>query len=351
MTLRLRLVLGYAYLVSLVLVTAVSAVAGFVVLSRGIDQVLADNVRSIEASMAMLESLERQDSATLSSLLASDEAADLEIADQAFRQALDDARGNITEDRERIVLGEMRRLHEELVAIRDQVIAGTPARPLVAYDEQIYPKFQAVKASVRELLDINHEAMQRADQEARTSARRSGAWIALLVTLAVVSLVLLSRALQQKVLERLSAVREVSKALAAGDTKRRVVLTGDDELTEIGCRLNEILDRRDENQGHWEGRLVVEKRLALALFQRLDPGGTIFALDGTPLIDGEHDDARADKVSDWIHTHGSDAVESLAEVQSDTKLVQEIDINGRTERLELLRTGPARPVGWWWRSA
>lgn len=365
MTLRLRLVLGYAYLVALVLVTAGSAIAGFVVLSRGIDRVLDDNVRSIEASMTMLESLERQDSATLSALLGATGATiELHGADEAFHTALDEAQGNITEDEEREVLGRLAAVHRDLVVARDRVVENVPERPLAVYEDEIFPRFQAVKAEVRNLLDVNHAAMQRADQEARASARRSGAWIALLVTVAVVSLVLLSRALQTRVLERLATVREVSKALAEGDTQRRVVLSGDDELSEIGARLNEILDRRDENQGRWRGRLAVEKRLALALFGRLDPEGTVFALDGTVLLEPprDRDPLREDlrgHIGDWIRDEGSQAVEELASVDDPDDLVREIEVgdlgagdeDGDREavRLELLRTGPSRPVAWWWR--
>lgn len=350
MTLRLRLVLGYTYLVALVLVTALSAISGFVVLSRGIDQVLDDNVRSIEASMTMLESLERQDSATLSALLgATGAAAELRSADEAFREALATARGNITEAEEREALNSLDTAHGELVAARDRVVAGAPERPLRLYEEEIFPRFQTVKGGVRELLNINYSAMKAADQDARSSARRSGAWIGLLVTLAVVSLVMLSRALQRRVLERLATVREVSKALASGDTKRRVVLSGDDELTEIGCRLNEILDRREETQGYWQGRLAVEKRLALALFRDLDPGGTIFALDGTVLIEPYAKDtpARRAEIGRWISDNGSRVVEELA---NDAEPNQEIEAGGETVRLDLLRTDPSRPVAWWWRS-
>lgn len=351
MTLRLRLVLGYAYLVALLLVTAVSAVAGFVMLSRGIDRVLEDNVRSIEAAMAMLESLERQDSATLSALLGSTAArSELESADRAFEVALDAARGNVTEAEEREMLGRIAAAHGELVITRERVVASVPDRPLRIYEEQVFPRFQAVKSGVRELLDVNHAAMRQADQEARASARRSGAWIALLVTVAVVSLVLLSRALQTRVLGRLSAVREASRALASGDTRRRVVLSGDDELSEIGDRLNEILDRAEEARGRWRGRLAVEKRLVLALFARLDSGGTLFALDGRVLVEGRDADPRRAEISAWIRRNGSAAVEELADARDDEP-GRDIDLDGETVRLELLRTGPSRPVAWWWQGA
>ena len=132
MKLRVRLLVGYGYLVALLLLTAGSGMLGFLQLSEGIDVILEENFRSISASTHMLEALERQDSATLLLLLDEQtDRADMERFQKAFSDALEEAQANITEDDEEEELAAYRRVlrHSEktlveLVASAQQLVHG-----------------------------------------------------------------------------------------------------------------------------------------------------------------------------------------------------------------------------------
>jgi 7,8-dihydro-6-hydroxymethylpterin-pyrophosphokinase len=114
MRLRTRILLGYWYLVGLLIVGAAGAALSFLSLGTNIGTVLEENFDSVRASMAMLDALERQDSALLSKLLGDSEAgAALGASEQAFMAAVAAARANITIAGETEVLDRIEQGHSD----------------------------------------------------------------------------------------------------------------------------------------------------------------------------------------------------------------------------------------------
>ena len=336
MTLRWRLLLGYGYLVALLLLASGSAVIGFLHLSAGIDRVLEENYRSIRFSMDMLESLERQDSETLSALLtdAGDPAA-MEGFDAEFANALASARENVTEEAEADVLDDIARAWAEYRVARDELLEDSPERPLASYNEEVFPVFVAVKRGVRELLDVNQEAMVTADRDARASARRNGAWLGTVVAVALLSLVFLSRAMQHYVLARLERLRREVERMAAGQENRRLRDEGDDELGAVARGINALLDRHRAEEGEARARLGRDRRLLLALVGTCPEGAAIYDLGGR-LRAGREEDVPKEVVR-WIRDEGKRRIEQ--EDVPDREQIAGWDVR-------LLAAAPDRPAGW-----
>lgn len=337
MSLRLRLLLGYGYLVGLLLLVAGSATLGFLHLSAGIDVVLEENFRSIQASMEMLEALERQDSETLAGLLEGvprDE--ELAVHERTFVDALRIAQANVTEEDENEVLGRIRDAFESYRRSRDVLLAAPPDRPLAEYNRAVFPSFTAVKSGVLRLLEINQAAMVRAERQARSAAVQNGAWLGFLVLLALLSLILLSRVLQRQVLSRLNELREGIEAIAAGHGGRRLRETGNDELTLIARRTNELLDRHQKLEARTNARLAEERRLTVSLVDALGPGVAVFGLDGRCLIGSLEGDE--DAVATWIEGEGRERLDSR----------EPRHVAGRTGPIEVraLLASTGRPLAW-----
>lgn len=336
MTLRVRLLLGYGYLVALLLAAAASALLGFLELSAGIDEVLEENFRSIRASMRMIESLERQDSATLAALAGGEvQGAGMAPLEKEFLDALNDAEGNVTEGAEPQILGAVRKGFETYRENRDALLASRPERPLAAYDREVFPHFSAVKAKVLELLDINQEAMIEADRRARETAIGSGVWLGFLVAVALVSLVFLSRALQRRVLSRLSELRQGMAAIAAGDLGRRLREEGGDELTSIACQFNSLLDQYEELGGSLRGRLALERRLVVAL---VGEGRALYGLAGELLAGelGGAERALGRRLRERHRERGAKQEPGL----------ETLSLDGADFEVRLLQASGDRPVGW-----
>jgi len=281
MDLRTRILVGYGYLVSLIVISAVAAALGFYHLGSRLSEVLDENFASVRWSMEMVEALERQDSALLSALLG-DEGASKAISDSesAFLFALDKARANVTEDRETVVVNEVDHAYQAYREARIRLLAERHERPLAAYDAEAFPQFDAVKHSVVELLDVNHEAMVAADNAARAEAGRRAAGHGLVVVLALMSFAWLSRALRRDVLVRLTNLKSVASAMAAGDTDRRADATRSDEFGLLAEQLNNLLDREAELRGRMDARLAASRDLVLGLLGNVAEPSALFAPDG-----------------------------------------------------------------------
>lgn len=344
MTLRLRLLLGYGYLVVLVLLAAGSALFGFLQLSAGIGTVIEENFDSVTAASRMMEAIERQDSATLEALLESrppgEEMAEHE---RAFVAALEQALEGISEGEETEILRQLDRDYQAYRRAREELLAAPPERPVASYEREVAPRFLDVKLGLFRLLDVNQRAIAEADRRARQAALANGAWLGALVAVSLISFVFLSRAMQHHILSRLEQLRSASEAVADGDTRRRLLDRADDELGQVAIAVNRLLDRLQETEGRVGAEVRAERRTALALLAGYGPDAAIFDLDGR-LLAGEPDEASEVAVEDWAAEEGRRRIEEAGSPASDDGPVV-VELSGGLEaRLLWPPAGP--PVGW-----
>lgn len=340
MTLRLRLLVGYGYLVALLLLAAGSAMLGFLYLSASIEIVLEENLASIGSAMTMIDALERQDSATLAALLEPGEggAGDLSEHDAAFREALEAASANVTEEGETEVLEEIRTAFAGYRTARDLLVAAQPPSPLAAYNGEVFPRFAAVKAAVIDLLALNQEAMFEADRAARQRAVQNGTWLGLLVIVGLVSLVFLSRAMQRRILRPIDRLVRGIDALGTGH--RRLHEEGDgDEITRISRQVNRLLDRLDELRSQSQGRLAHERRVVQGLVAS-EPDAALYSPAGDLLAGEPSPGGLGERIAEWIGEEGRRRVEAV-----DREPVV-VEAEGEIAELTLVVAPGERPVGW-----
>lgn len=281
MNLKTRILLGYGYLVSLLVIGAAAAALGFFELGDSIGRVLAENYESVRAATGMLEALERQDSAVLASLLGEDGAGDrLASSEESFTEALARARSNVTLAGEAASVDAIADSFAAYREARDRLVAEPPEQPLSAYRTETFPRFEEVKRRVFELLSANHRAMVVADREAQRQAARQALGYALLVTLALVSLGFLSREMQRRLLDRLTELAGVARAIAGGDRRRRAPEAREDELGVVARQLNAALDAQQEIEGQMRGRLAQQRQLVLGLLAARDAPAAVLTLAG-----------------------------------------------------------------------
>jgi hypothetical protein len=275
------MLLGYGYLVGLLLLTAASSLIGFFRLSEGIEAVLEDNFTSIQATMTMLDALERLDSALLTALAEPTAFDDSE--DDRFLEALAQAEANVTEESEPAILARIREEFGGYRSARRHLLEDPPERPRSGYEREVFPRFARTKRAVGDLLEVNQTAMFEADRESRRSALRNGTWIGLLVAIALVSMILLARALQDDLLRRLENLSTDLATFGRGESQLRLVPEGHDELAAIATHVNQILDRHEGREARVLGRLGQEKRLVLALLELAGPDAVLLDRRGRRL--------------------------------------------------------------------
>jgi len=347
-TIRARLLLGYGYMMVLLLLTAGSAAFGFYTISEAIDRILSENFASVAASVEILDALEHQNRVTMEALLAQD--ADLEElfeADERLEAALQEAKDNVTIEGEEELLTKLREDFQYYVEVRNGVIAAElQEMPLEALASQIFPPFLEVRQGAGELMRLNHEAIIEADREARETALQSAGWLGFLVTLALISMVWLARALQREILSRLSEITDVAGSLTTGDHSRRFESNFNDELGIVCRELNAALDAQDELQAEARGRLNQQKQLVLGVLEEIDGALLLLGLDGRMIAAScaEFETAHLEKVRSWLVEKRPEVLKRFREDHEEIEL--RVDLGGGPLRIRLLAAEGRRPVGW-----
>lgn len=340
MTLRLRLLLAFGYLAALVLIVSISAMFTFLHLSSGIDVILTNNFRTIEASMGMIEALERIDSSTLAALL---ERQPPDVEDEQlvaiFLENLAKAEANVTEVNEPVILASIREKFDGFLEARAALLERSPERPLAAYESDVFPRFGAVKSELFALLEVNHDAMIAADRRAKTTAVQSGAWLGALVTIALVSFVFMAHALRSQVLQRLARLRRDMERIGSSGTLRRIHCPGHDELSAIAGTINRILDGYETHRARTEQRLARERRLVSALLYQLGEDAALFDPRGNLIAGDLGREAAEREIGRWI------ADRQRAELEPEVG-PQEVEVGNGAVRLDLVATPQGQPLGW-----
>jgi len=350
MTLRTRLLLGYGYLVGLLMVSAVSSAVAFQGLGQGIERMLDENYASVDAAQEMLEALERQDAATLQLLL--DPAGGMDVlgaADGAFAQALARAKKNITEPGEAEVLAGLEAAHLAFLPSRTALLAAPGPQALAAYRASTAPRLRQVQARARALRELNERAMRRADEDTRGRAVRGAAWLGLVVILAVGSMAWLARRLQRDFLARLVHLGGFAQAIAGGERRRRLPAGAPDELGLVARLLNETLDGRDRLQGELEGQLNLRRELVLGLLGALGPGNALVGVDGELLAAAPPppDPAWVAAVRAWLQGPGRAQLRAAEGGEGELELAAgPAEGPAQGARARLLRGSGGKPMGW-----
>ncbi|MCB9741783.1 MAG: hypothetical protein H6740_04160 [Alphaproteobacteria bacterium] len=221
--------LGIAAILAIQLLTSVAGVTLLGRMSPAVEQILMENVYSTEAVEEMLADLARGAPA------------------ESFDDALERARGNVTEAAERPLL-------DRVDADREAALAGDPEA-----------RARVVQA-LRELGDVNRGSMGTADLAAQRLGL-AGAWaMALLGFVGFVVSLLVYRRVQSRLLWPMREIAAVLEAVSAGDAHRRCA-GGETEpqLARTLSHLNRVLDQRGASP-----RSDEDPRLRAALLALLD---------------------------------------------------------------------------------
>ncbi|TVQ98687.1 MAG: HAMP domain-containing protein [Deltaproteobacteria bacterium] len=347
MNLQTRVLLGYAYLVLLLLLTAVTANVAFQRISAGLDSILGENVSAVTITMRMLEEIERQDSATLTALLAGTDVHDeLRRSDLAVQDLLHQAAELTRIDEETELIARLVDRWTTLRTTRERVLDNAGPIPLATYEEQLSAPLRETRDLLHTLLDAHHLAMLQADDETRVAAQRSSIALGLIVVLALLSMGFLSRALQVEFLQRLAEARDAASAIASGETGRRMPADRNDELGLLARQLNLALDRQQELEQRVRGQLNQQRQILLALVDSRAIGSALLGLDGE-LIAESCPDRMLNRLSDvatWIREQGRREVMDMDHVDP---IERTFAASGRPDlRVTLLIAPPSRPVGW-----
>lgn len=176
MSLRWKILTGFLLLSLLLAVAGIWSIYHFNFLGGSVQKVMDENYRSVDASITMLEALEREDSAILLYLLKNKDVGhrQLTTADSLFRYGLNQARANITMPEENDLISAIDQTYLQFRKLFSTLLENTGEdTDLDWYFNEAHRTFQDTKLAVRTLMQANDSEMYRQGVQMKDEANRA----------------------------------------------------------------------------------------------------------------------------------------------------------------------------------
>lgn len=277
-SLRQKILVGYLVLLALFSGVGAWAVYNFVMLSRAIDSIMVENYRSIRAAENMIEAIDRQHSSQLELLMGKGQEADREFSEyqSEFMRWFTRAEDNVTVPGEDKVVTALKASYNEYLMtsmnLRDSYNQHGSAAAWQLYLDRSKPKFLAVKAHLKDLLDLNHQAMVSAKAAAARDAGRA-IISTIIVILASIGLGLtFGLQISNVIIQPTKALTETAKLIGEGQLDRTIPVQSNDEIGELAREFNKMTERLRMYEQSNVRKLLAEKRKSEAIVRSIaDP--------------------------------------------------------------------------------
>ncbi|MDX6712471.1 MAG: two-component system, NtrC family, sensor histidine kinase KinB [Blastocatellia bacterium] len=258
MGLRTKLILGY-----MIFVVAIMGLGGWSALRiremGGVSRrIIADNYDSVIAAQTMIESLQRQDSATLFALLGQQDRALQQLNEHRarFDNALEKESRNITEFGEQSLVDAIRRDRDRYYQLADNLLsdiaktqnsrssaAVTNSLAQTDYFGRLEPQFNRLHGDCEAVLQLNQRAMRAKSEAAAQVASR---WFHLTLTIAgalVLAGIWLSFFLTNRIILPLRQLTATTVRIASGDLNAEAEIASHDEVGLLAAEYNRMAER------------------------------------------------------------------------------------------------------------
>lgn len=277
-SLRMKILVGYLILVTIIACVGVWAVYNFVHLNRLLTDITSENYISVLAVENMVGALERQDSAELLLLL-----GEVRAGGDLYRTRRGDFLAWLTREENNITLpGEgrvVRRIrtdymkYDELFGrLNDLVLAEQNDRARQLYLAQITPLFTDMRTQLQKLLEMNNQALMQGNNYSTRMARRATVSTVLVAVLAVIVGVLFGLGVSAAVVRPTVHLTEAVRRIREGNLDERVTIKSSDEIGEMAKEFNSMLSRLRAYEEAMRGKIIAEQEKALTIIKAIDDG-------------------------------------------------------------------------------
>jgi NtrC-family two-component system sensor histidine kinase KinB len=284
MTLKQKILIGYAVAFVLMGLVVAWAVLNLVSLGKATDAILHENYRSILAAENMVDALERQDSGILILFLgAGNRGIDqFRESEKVFLEWLARAKDNTTIRGEAELIqsieadySKYRQQFSRLTDLRDT--AQSSQQPsLTVYQESIHPLFAKVRKECVGLRRLNEETMYAASVRAGNVAKRA-IWSTILVSASALIVALaLSLFLAERIVRPIRRFMEATRKISSGDYAVQVPVETRDELGRLAGEFNRMASQLDRYHEMNIEQIITEKNKAEAILSSIEDGLVVF---------------------------------------------------------------------------
>ena len=270
-TLKGKILLGFAVMILILTGVVGWSIYNFESLSNAINDILVENYRSIKASDSMVESIERQDSALLLLLRTSEEQGQeiFRRNEKEFYSWLAIAEDNITIDGEGSILEKINEKYFEFVSSFDQFFNAEEDQRWEIYNQQLLPRFNEIKNDIRELREINRQAMVEAQRSANSRANQAIIYTIGLALLVIVFSLIFAFYLTKQILRPIKELEKGIKKVADRNFQQQVEVASEDEIGVLADEFNEMIAKLQEYEKLNVKKLLMEKEKSEAVVNNL----------------------------------------------------------------------------------
>ena len=270
-TLKGKMLLGFAVMILILAGVVGWSIYNFESLSNAINDILVENYRSIKASDSMVESIERQDSALLLLLRTSEEQGQeiFRRNEKEFYTWLARAEDNITIEGEGAILEKINEKYFSFVSNFDQFYNAEEDQRWEIYNQQLLPRFNEIKNDIRELREINRQAMVEAQRSANSRANQAIIYTIVLALLVIAFSLIFAFYLTKQILRPIKELEKGIKKVADRNFQQQIEVASEDEIGVLADEFNEMIAKLQEYEKLNVKKLLMEKEKSEAVVNNL----------------------------------------------------------------------------------
>ncbi len=283
-SLRQKLSFGFVGLLGIILTIGAPSIVLLSQLGDSIDVILRENYRSVIACQQMKEALERIDSGVLFLLLGYEAKGMDQIRsnESGLEKAISVELANITLPGE----GEKAKQLQELftqykTAVKSLTETGLPGQGRRSdYFDKLLPLFEQIKTTADNILEMNQQNMNDANDEARRRAASARRWMYLLLivgTATAVGLIFLSSGWILRPIARLITSAE---SIRAGNLDLVVKIDSRDEIGQLSEAFNSMTESLRKARRTREAKLAQIQDTVQQAFRSLPNPITVVGIEG-----------------------------------------------------------------------
>ena len=270
---KFRLILIFIVILSTLTLSNLWAIFNFKVLNNTVEKIFDSNYKSIAAAQQMESIIERQDSLQLSYLSTKDQKyIDTFIkAEKEFQNFLKQAKNNVTEKGEKDFVSELDTSYNSYINTFYKFLAKENLQTEYYFSE-IFPKFEKIKSTCKNLLELNQNAMILKRKEADiTTKKASFLMITLTIIMTFLGIIVIIHS-TKKILYQFNIFIDKIKKISGKDYSQKIPLNMDKEFNKLGLAFNQMTKQLDIYKQMDIEKILNEKSKAEAIVESINDG-------------------------------------------------------------------------------
>ncbi|SDC29617.1 MULTISPECIES: sensor histidine kinase [unclassified Candidatus Frackibacter] len=274
-TLRTKILAGYLILILIISGVALWSINNFLGLSNAINDIMVENYRSVIAAQNMIGSLERQDSAELLFLFGrQDKGTEVYRSNEKeFLKWFSRAEDNITIREERDILNKIDKGFTKYLQDFNQLQIKYQKNPQQAkefYLTKAMPHFNEIKGWCQDLLEVNQNAMVKAQKRANKNANDAVYSTAIISIVAIVLALLFGIYISNLIIKPTEKLIETVQKVGQGELNQEIEVKSNDEIGELAVEFNQMTKRLKDYEEMNVNKLMAEKNKSEAIVKSIN---------------------------------------------------------------------------------